>query len=275
MNLAVIEELEVVGVEGSADARFAAGSISKPVAALTALRLGLDLDQEVNERLLSWQLPDGEGVTLRRLLGHTAGLGMPFCPGSAAGEELPTLVEILAEVRSEAAPGGFRYSGGGYVVVQLLVEDVTGRAFGDVAEELVLGPLGMADSTFAPGEGHRYAERAAAGLTTTVGDLARFLIALQQGAEGAAAMLATHVELPAEGEWTVLRDLGVEPPTRAGLGLLLSDGWFSHLGGAHDSFSALWGSLDGRRGVVAQQAGGATPELFQRIAGAVEGVAVR
>jgi CubicO group peptidase (beta-lactamase class C family) len=133
----------------------------------------------------------------------------------------------------------------------------------------------MAESTFAPGDGHRYAEQAAAGLTTTVADLARFVIALQQGVDGAAAMLAPHVELPVEGEWTVLRELGVEPPSCAGLGLFLSDDWFSHLGGAHDSCSALWGSLDGTLGVVAQQPGGATPELFQRIASVTEGLAVR
>lgn len=275
MNLAVIDGLEVVWVEGDPGERFAAGSISKPVAALTALRLGLDLDAEVNERLVSWQLPDGEGVTLRRLLGHTAGLGMPFCPGSAAGEVLPALVEVLEDVRVEAPPGsGFRYSGGGYCVVQLLIEDVTGRSFADVAEDLVLEPLGMSDSTFAPGEGHRYAEQAAAGMTTTLSDLAHFVVALQQGVDGAPAMLAPHVELPEEGEWTVLRDLGVEPPTHAGLGLFLSEHWFSHLGGAHDSFSAFWGSLDGERGVVARIAGGATPEFFRRVADVAEGLAV-
>lgn len=275
MNLAVVAGRQVVHVEGDPDERFAAGSISKPVAALTALRLGLDLDVDVNERLVSWQLPDGEGVTLRRLLGHTAGLGVPFFPGCPAGMELPPLVEVLDAVRVETPPGaGFRYSGGGYVVVQLLVEDVTGRPFADVARDLVLGPLGMTASTFAPGEGHRYAEEAAAGLTTTVADLARFVIAVQERAAGAVEMLTPHVELPAEGEWTVLRDLGVEPPIRAGLGLFLSGEWFSHLGGAHDSFSALWGSLDGRRAVVAQQPGGATPELFRQIASATEGLAV-
>jgi len=275
MNVAAIADLEVVRVEGDPDERFAAGSISKPVAALTALRLGLDLDADVNEQLRSWRLPDAEGVTLRHLLGHTAGLGVPFCPGYPPGEELPKLVEVLEDVRLEQPPGsGFRYSGGGYVLVQLLVEDVTGKPFADVAEELVLAPLGMAQSTFSPGSGHRYAEQAAAGLTTTVADIARFVIALQQGVDGAAAMLAPHIELLAEGEWTVLRDLGVEPPARAGLGVFLSDGWFSHLGGAHDSFSALWGSFDGRRGVVAQVSGSATPELFQRLAAATEGLAV-
>jgi CubicO group peptidase (beta-lactamase class C family) len=287
VNLAVFEGLEVVRIEGDLRERFPAGSLSKPVAALTALRLvstgALELDQEVNAQLRSWQLPQGEGVTLRRLLGHTAGLGVPFFPGYGPGEEVPTLVQVLdgtppastAPVRVEAPPGsGFRYSGGGYVLVQLLVEGVTGRPFTDVAAELVLEPLEMARSTFAAGTDHVYPEQAAAGLSTTVEDLARFAIELQRDVDGAAAMLAPHVELPEEGEWTVLRDLGVEPPARAGLGLFLSDGWFSHLGGAFDSFSALWGSLDDRRGVVAQTAGGATPEFFQRLAAATEGIAV-
>lgn len=275
MNLALIDRLEVVPVEGDAREPFAAVSISKPVAALTALRLGMDLDEPVNALLRSWQLPQGDGVTLRRLLGHAAGLGLPFCPGSPAGEELPTLIEVLEGVHLETPPGsGFRYSGGGYALVQLLIEDVAGRSFAEVAETLVLEPLGMNGSTFAPGEGHRCAEQAAAGLTTTVADLARLLIAIQQGVCGATAMLTPHVDLPAEGEWTALRDLGVEPPVRAGLGLFLSDDWFSHLGGAHDSFSALWGSVDGRRGVVAQQRGGPTPEFFQRLADSTEGLPV-
>jgi len=62
---------------------FQAASISKPVAALAALRLveqgRLTLDEDVNAKLASWKVPDNEftrseKVTLRRLLSHTAGL---------------------------------------------------------------------------------------------------------------------------------------------------------------------------------------------------------
>ncbi len=279
MNLAVVDGFEIVRVEGSPDERFQAGSVSKAVAALTALRLvaagAVELDADVTDRLASWRLPDGEGVTLRRLLGHTAGLGVPFFPGYAEGEPVPTLVQVLdglppantAPVRVESPPGSaFAYSGGGYVLVQLLVEDVTGMPFADAAAELVLQPLGMDSSSFVQHRGawHRYPEEAAAGLWTTPTDLARFLVAVQRGAEGTEAMVVPHRELPDEGEWTLLRSVGLEPPDHMGLGLFLSErGWFSHLGGAFGFFSGLFGSLQGGSGVVAMTAGGATPAFFE------------
>jgi CubicO group peptidase (beta-lactamase class C family) len=281
VNVAVVENSQIVPVDGDPDERLQAGSISKAIAALTALRLvavgALDLDADVNGRLDSWQLPDGAGVTLRRLLDHTAGLGVPFFPGYADSEPLPTLVQVLdgeppantAPVRVEQPPGtGFAYSGGGYVVVQRLVEDVTGLTFADAAADLVLDPLGMRDSTFFQSRGgpHRYPEAAAAGLWSTSSDLARFVIAVQRGAEGTKGMVEPHVELPAEGEWTMLRSLGVEPPDRMGLGLFLTaTGWFGHLGGAHGAFSGMFGSLADGHGIVAMTHGEATPAFFQRL----------
>jgi len=99
MNIVVVEGSEIVPVEGDPNERLQAGSISKAISALTALRLvavgALDLDADVNGRLESWRLPEGDGVTLRRLLGHTAGLGVPFFPGYADGEPVPTLVQVL------------------------------------------------------------------------------------------------------------------------------------------------------------------------------------
>lgn len=281
MNLALVDRDAIARVEGDPGHAFQAGSVSKPVAALTALRLvedgTLELDRDVNELLVSWRLPDGDGVTLRRLLGHTAGLGVGFVPGYESGTDLPSLPRILdgeppantPPVRIEAPQGsGFAYSGGGYVLVQLLLEDVTGRPFAELAAELVLDPLGMADSTFVqrPGKWHLYPEQAAAGLWTTPPDLARFMLALQGRQAGAASMLEPHVELPEEGEWTVLHSLGVEPPTHMGLGLFLSErGWFSHLGGSFGFFSAIVGSCTEGQGAALMTEGGATPAFFERL----------
>ena len=72
--------------------RFQAASISKPVAAMAALRLvqggRLSLDEDINAKLVSWKLPGNEfttteKVTLRRLLSHTAGLTVSGFPGYA------------------------------------------------------------------------------------------------------------------------------------------------------------------------------------------------
>ena len=281
MNLVLVDKLEVVRAKGP-DEPFQAGSVSKSVAAFAALRLvdsgALELDQDVNERLVSWQLPDGEGVTLRRLLSHTAGLGVGFFPGYEGSGELPTLVEVLDgtppsvtdPVRVETPPGnGFRYSGGGYALVQLLVEDVTGRPFAEVARELVFEPAGMASSTFEQRTGawHHYPEQAAAGLWTTAADLARFVAVLQRDAE---PMKTPAVDLPPEGEWSALAELGMAAPQQFGLGLFLLDGWFGHLGGAFGSFSAFFGSTEGGRGIVAWMPGGATPEFFLSVLAAAD-----
>lgn len=199
---------------------FQAASISKPVAAMVAMRLvemgRLSLDEDVNVKLRSWKVEENEftakeRVTLRRLLSHTAGLTVHGFPGYAAGVPVPTLKQLLegvkpantAAIRPDILPGSrWRYSGGGYEVMQLLVEDVTGKPFPQVARELVLGPLGMKRSTYEQplpaksqasaawghrssgeaiqGKWHTYPEMAAAGLWTTPSDLARVIFEMQR-----------------------------------------------------------------------------------------------
>jgi CubicO group peptidase (beta-lactamase class C family) len=201
---------------------FQAGSISKPVAAMCALRLvaqgDLDLDADVDELLVSWKVPANGGwqprVTVRQLLSHTAGLTVHGFPGYRADRPVPSLVEVLngqgntAPVRVATLPGlQFSYSGGGYCVLQQLLIDLTGSRFPELVRELVLGPLGMDDSSYqqplpehlwsqaahghrvggAPVAGgwHVYPEMAAGGLWTTPSDLARFAAAVQQARAGA------------------------------------------------------------------------------------------
>lgn len=203
---------------------FQAGSISKPVAAVAALALvqdgKLDLDADVNLALKSWKIPansysDEAKVTLRKLLNHSAGITVHGFPGYAAGGPVPSLVDILdgtppantAPIRVDTAPGKqFRYSGGGYTIMQQLLIDVTGKPFPDLLEEMVLKPFGMIHSGFfqplpagrapttatpyrrdgapVPGGPHTYPELAAAGLWTTPTDVARFAVALQSAWAG-------------------------------------------------------------------------------------------
>jgi CubicO group peptidase (beta-lactamase class C family) len=86
-------------------------------------------------------------VTLRRLLTHSAGTTVSGFRGYAKGEEVPTLLQVLdglkpansAPVRVDVPVGSqWRYSGGGFSIVQLLVEDETGKPFAQAARELVL-----------------------------------------------------------------------------------------------------------------------------------------
>jgi CubicO group peptidase (beta-lactamase class C family) len=201
---------------------FQAGSISKPVAAVGALKLveqgTLSLDEDVNAKLKSWKVPENEftqtqKVTLRRLLSHTAGLTVHGFPGYDVKERMPSTVQVLdgagntAPVRVNVVPGSIsRYSGGGYTVMQLLVSDVTGKSFDQFMGEAVLGPIGMSRSTYqqplppelathtasghladrsaVAGKWHVYPEMAAAGLWTTPTDLAKFAIEVQQSLAG-------------------------------------------------------------------------------------------
>ncbi len=197
---------------------FQAASISKPVTAGAILRLAergvLGLDVDVNEYLKSWKVPPNEytaesPVTLRGLLAHNAGVTVQGFPGYVAGEEVPTAVDVLAgrgntdPVKVKSVPGEqCRYSGGGYTIAQVLLEDLTGEPFQAVMEAEVLGPVGMSESTFeqplperlatvaAVGHGgdgvpiqgrwRTYPEQAAAGLWTTPTELAQFLIGLRK-----------------------------------------------------------------------------------------------
>jgi len=203
---------------------FQAASISKPVSAVVALRLVqsavLTLDEDINKRLTSWKIPhnqftESRPITLRRLLSHSAGLNMHGVPEFATDDKIPTLIEILdgswqksaPAVQPVFAPGTqFRYSGGGYIILQVLLSDITGRPFTELARDYVLNPAGMEESTFeqplptaltgnaavghdrdgAPIKGlwHILPEQAAGGLWTTPTDLALFMIALWKSYQG-------------------------------------------------------------------------------------------
>jgi CubicO group peptidase (beta-lactamase class C family) len=210
----------------TAETLFQAASISKPVASTVALRMvqdrKLSLDEDVNNKLVSWKMPENEftkekKVTLRALLSHSAGTSVSGFPGYAATvTTLPTISQILdgvapantKPVRVEAPIGKeWSYSGGGITIMQQLVSDVSGKPFETIAKELVLRKIGMENSTFEQplpkslhakaaaahndkgemiaGRWHAYPEMAAAGLWTTPTDLARFAVELQQAYKGA------------------------------------------------------------------------------------------
>jgi CubicO group peptidase (beta-lactamase class C family) len=192
------------------------------MASLRAAQMGLfDLDQDINTVLTSWTLPDtpfgGEvSVTPRMLMSHSSGLGDGFgFPGYAPGEPLPTLVHILdgqspsplAAVRLvRPAMTAYQYSGGGIEIQQLALTDTVGAAFPQIMHDWVLQPIGMTSSTFEQplpaelehraarahdGDGarmgapwHVYPELAAAGLWTTPGDLASFVVEVQRTLAG-------------------------------------------------------------------------------------------
>jgi CubicO group peptidase (beta-lactamase class C family) len=229
VSLALIQdnELKLVcayGKDVSTRSLYQAASLSKLITAVAALRLvqegRLDLDSDVDAALLSWHIPKsaltgGHPVTLRGLLSMTGGIGVPGYSGYEPGDPLPNLVQILdglppahsPPVRVEYRPGSrYLYSGGGYEIVQALVQDTTHRSFAEALQTLVLGPAGMADSLFAqtlppnliaiaamghhgdgdalPGGWRVTPELAADGLWSTPSDLAHLLIDIAQAYRG-------------------------------------------------------------------------------------------
>jgi CubicO group peptidase (beta-lactamase class C family) len=187
----------------------------------------VDLDAPVSTYLSRWQLPDSafdaDGVTVRRLLSHTAGLGDGLgYDGFAKPDERQTLEASLTraadaspgksgEVLLTAEPGAdWRYSGGGYTILQLLIEEVSGQPFAAYMEDTVFTPLGMRRTTFdhdraialglaehftpeGTTESPRwYTALAATSLFTTPDDLARFLEAQAPGGGGAVLSQASR-----------------------------------------------------------------------------------
>lgn len=213
-----------IGEPVTTETLFQAGSISKPVAAMVALKKveqgKLTLDENINNKLTSWKLPDNEftakkKVTLANLLSHTGGLTVHGFPGYAINEKIPTLQQVLdgaepantAPVRVDMEPGTkFRYSGGGTTIAQLAIMDIEKKPFPQIASDTVLKLLNMTNSTYSQplpndwrkkaASGHRpdgklvegkihiYPEMQAAGLWTTPTDLAKFAIEVQLSVAG-------------------------------------------------------------------------------------------
>lgn len=145
---------------------FQAASLSKGVSATAVMSLvqvgAVSLDTEINDYLTSWKLHDNayqsnEKVTLRRLLSHTAGTTVGGFRGYRYTEPVPNLIQILngfppansPPIVVDLVPGSeFRYSGGGYLVMQQAVQDVTGLAYTEFIRQRVLQPIGMSASTY-------------------------------------------------------------------------------------------------------------------------------
>ena len=222
---AVATHFVSVGKPVDGDSRFQVASMSKWITAwgvMTLVEAGkLDLDKPVSLYLKRWKLPKGKfdnaGVTVRRLLSHTAGLtdGLGYA-GFKPGDPVQRLEVSLTRaadassgadgaVRVGIEPGTeFIYSGGGYTLLQLLVEDVSGQSFNEFMKASVFAPLGMTRSTFlieetgvpdvaeffdtrgAPAIHYRFAALAATSLYTTTTDMTLFLRAHVPGPLGEA-----------------------------------------------------------------------------------------
>lgn len=222
-NGAVVDEHFVSrGKPVNRDTLFQVASLSKWLTAWGVLHLAdvgkIDLDAPVSRYTKRWQLPDGpfdeKQVTVRRLLSHTAGLtdGLGY-GGFAPDKPVPSLVESLTKtvdaspgkdgrVRVGKQPGEeWLYSGGGYALLQLIIEDVSGETFNEYMTRNIFKPLEMNNSSFMISDNtaniaesfgttgqaepfYNFAAPAAVSLYTSAADLTRLIQAHKQDVKG-------------------------------------------------------------------------------------------
>ncbi|MFG1699646.1 serine hydrolase [Nonomuraea sp. NPDC049309] len=219
------------GAAAHPETAFQAASISKAVATVGVLRLlqtrEIALSADVRPHL-GWTLGRRSCVTssavptIDRLLTHRAGVigrgstsPAGVCSGFDAGgggfagygpnATVPSLLQVMngegnsPKIELTTAPGAeYHYSGAGFVLLQRMIEQETGRSFAAYMADEVFAPLGMKSSSYAlspgfelaaghtsagaviPGKRNRYPESAAAGLYTTVLDLCRLISSLNR-----------------------------------------------------------------------------------------------
>jgi CubicO group peptidase (beta-lactamase class C family) len=247
VSIAVIKDYKIVWakaygladtmskIKATTETMFSAGSISKFIAAVTALNLvaenKLALDKPINDYLTSWKIPTNDitkktPTTLRMLLSHTGGTTQSAYFGFTPDKNpLPTIVEILngAEI-SESRPvvvnsepnKEFRYSGGGTIIAQLAMMDVSKKSFASLTQEKIFDKLDMKNSTFVQpvpakyngktawayssaswfkGMPYVYPQQAAAGLYSTPTDLAKFFIDVQKSYLGKGKLLNKNLTM--------------------------------------------------------------------------------
>lgn len=261
---------------------FQAASLSKPIASIAALQLvgrqKVDLDKPVNSFLKSWQVPNNQfttkkPVTLRHLLSHRSGASIHGFRGYKPSDRIPSLTEILNgeppantdKVTIGHIPGTqYKYSGGGFQVVQLLIEDLEETSYEQFVDESIFSPLNLtrsnfdypqrdsnaavghvgADSKPIPGQGFFYPELAAAGLWSTPSELVTIGANLARDRKGANSLLPKHL----------VNQLIPESESEAGLGFGLNndgDGVAFVHNGHNPGFSARWiNYADGRASVA-------------------------
>ena len=241
VTIAVIKDFKIDWAKGygladtlkkipvTTETMFSAGSISKFLMAVTALKMvesnQIELERPINNYLNSWKIEENDftrktPITLRLLLSHSAGTSQSSYFGFTPTQPLPTIVEILNGAKiSETRPvvvnsepnKEFRYSGGGSMIAQMALMDISKLNFSDLTQQILFDKLGMRNSTFEQpipekfvkqsswayssaswfkGMPYVYPQQAAAGLYTTPTDLAKFFIDVQKSYIGKGRVLS-------------------------------------------------------------------------------------
>lgn len=144
---------------------FSTASISKPVTALLCHILEekglINLDDPIDKYLKRWHLPESKftknnNPTWKQFFNHTAGTSQGGFEDHYEGETIPTITQSLLgqiprydkEIEFLFTPGtNFEYSGGGYVIIQMALEDTLNKPIAELAQEYIFSPLGLKNTT--------------------------------------------------------------------------------------------------------------------------------
>jgi CubicO group peptidase (beta-lactamase class C family) len=298
LSIAVINNYEIEWAKGygwadtsehrpvTTQTLFQAASISKSLNGIGVLKLvqdnKLDLNADINEYLKSWKFPydsnfKSKKITVANLLSHTAGLTIHGFPGYKKDDSLPSIIDILngrepsntKAVCSQLEPGfRFQYSGGGILISQLIIMDITNQPYDEYMFQNVLKPLGMNSSFYTQpptddknqllatayhtngrivnGRYHIYPEQAAAGLWTNPTDLSNYIIETQLSYQNKSSKVLNS-------EMTKLR-LTPYLDSSSALGVFIenrgTEKYFQHSGGNEGFCCKYYGSIDDGKGVV-------------------------
>jgi CubicO group peptidase (beta-lactamase class C family) len=158
------------GVPVTDSTRFTVASVTKMVTAVTALRLVERGEVRLDQPLIEVLPPEHQTSaltgehTLHHLLSHTSGLpnyhddeAVTWDSFLSCWDRVPCqrarrpadLLPLFRDVPAVAQPGErFSYADANYILAGLVIETVTGKAYGEAAAREVLTPAGMGDSGF-------------------------------------------------------------------------------------------------------------------------------
>lgn len=144
---------------------FSTASITKPITALLCHILEekglINLDDPIDKYLKRWHLPKSKFIennspTWKQFLNHTAGTSQDGFADYYEGDTIPTLNQSLLgqiprydkEIEFLFTPGtNWQYSGGGYVIIQMALEDTLNKPIAELAKEYIFSPLGLENTT--------------------------------------------------------------------------------------------------------------------------------
>ena len=324
ISFAVVEDYKIVYTHASgykdmgkkdlidANTAFSTASISKPVTATVVAMLAeqgrLDLDAPISQYLKRWQMPTSpftkdRAITARDLLSHTAGTSQSGFADFFLGDDIPTLIESLNGVKLpryntpisvEFEPGTqWNYSGGGYVIVQVAIEDITGKSLQQLAEEMIFKPLDMQNTTMYQNGHDKFLKNIAkahnsdltlngdgilicpqiapSGMWSTPQDMAKFVIEYQKALAGQKTNVISNWVAKETTKVHTIKNVDGWAAGWMRLEARANIDWFSHGGSNTGMGGHVMGSMEGGKGIMILS-NASTPQRNPAIDAVVENI---